>query len=190
MMSVGTSALLHWTSSAISDEEFELLVARNPELCFERTAEGDLIVTPPTATDGGRRNAALTRALGNWNEREGKGVVFDSSTGFRLPDTAIRSPDASWIANARWEALSNDQRETYAPLCPDVAIEILSHTDNRKLARERIEAFRANGAALVVLIDPFARAIEVDGERRPWQRIELAFPGCDTPFVLDPASLE
>ena len=174
----------------ISDEEFELLVARNPELCFERTAEGDLIVTPPTSSDGGRRNAALMAALVNWNEREGKGIVFDSSTGFRLPDSAIRSPDASWIANARWATLSKVQRETYAPLCPDVAIEIISHTDNRKLARERIEAFRKNGAALVIVIDPFARALEVNGEAKPWQRIALAFPGCETPFVLDPASLE
>jgi len=189
-MSVGTSALVHWTSPAISDEDFALLVARNPELCLERTAEGDLIVTPPTSSDGGRRNATLALALGVWNEREGKGVVFDSSTGFTLPDTAIRSPDASWIANARWAALSKDQRETYAPLCPDVAIEIVSHTDNRRLARERIEAFRKNGAALVVLIDPFARALEVNGEGKPWQRTALDFPGCETPFVLDSASLE
>lgn len=189
-MSVGASTLLHWITPAISDEEFGLLVLRNPELGFERTAEGDLLVTPPTASDGGRRSAALIVALGTWNEREGKGVVFDSSTGFKLPDSAIRSPDASWIARARWEQLTSAQRDTYAPICPDAVFEILSHTDRKCEARERIAAFRKNGASLTVLIGPFAKALEVDGKPSPWARTEIAMPGCDEPFALDPRKLE
>ncbi len=188
-MNVGDTALLHWITPAISDEDFEQMVRRNPELNFERTAEGDLIVTPPTGSDGGRQSARLIIALGIWNDREGKGAVFDSSAGFKLPDTAIRSPDASWIERSRWESLTPAQRKTYAPICPDAVFELLSHTDRKREVRDRLASFRKNGASLAVLIDPLARKLEVDGAAVPWARIELTVARDAAPFVLDPETL-
>jgi Uma2 family endonuclease len=132
----------------------------------------------------------LTAKLYLWNEQEGKGVVFDSSAGFRLPDTSVYGPDAAWVQKWKWDALTEEQRERFAPLCPDVIFEIVSRTDSRREARERIDAFRSNGAFIAVLIDPYQRWVEINGDRRDWERIELRFPGCGTAFVLDPSDLE
>jgi len=186
----GSALQLHWITPAISDGDIERLSERNPELCFERTADGDLVVTPPAGSESGRRNAALTAMLATWNKAEGKGVVFDSSAGFKLPDSSLRSPDAAWVERARWERLTPSQREGFAPICPDVVFELVSRTDRGHQARQRIESFRRNGASLAILIDPYERTIEVDGERRAWEPVELKFPTCNSAFVLDPQDLE
>src|SRR5690348_7054014 len=120
MMSGATT--IHWIRP-VSDEEIELLSERNPELCFERSAEGDLVVTPPAGSNSGRRNATLTGMLFAWNKAAGNGVVFDSSAGFVLPDSSLLSPDASWIRRSRWEQLTPEQRDRFAPVCPDVVME-------------------------------------------------------------------
>ena len=187
---MGDTVLLHWITPAISDAEIEQLSSRNPELCFERSADGDLIVTPPAGSESGRRNALITAMLFLWNEAEGNGVVFDSSAGFRLPDTSLLSPDASWIQRSRWERLTLEEREAFAPICPDVVLELMSPSDRGARARERILAFRKNGAAIAVLVDPFERSLEINGVRQPWQTLELAFPGCVTSFTFDPRKLE
>ncbi|MBV8723113.1 MAG: Uma2 family endonuclease, partial [Candidatus Eremiobacteraeota bacterium] len=126
MMSEATT--IHWIRR-VSDEEIQLLSDRNPELCFERSAEGDLVVSPPAGSNSGRRNATLTGILWSWNARAGKGVVFDSSAGFVLPDSSLLSPDASWIARSRWEGLTPQQQRRFSPLCPEVVMEIMSPSD-------------------------------------------------------------
>ncbi len=180
---------IHWVGP-VSDDDLLELNLRNRSLSFERSADGDIIVTPPAGSNSSRRNGVLTLELGVWNRREGKGVVFDSSAGFRLPDTSVYGPDAAWVQKWKWDALTEDQQERFAPLCPDVVFEIISRTDNRREVRERIDAFHKNGAAIVVLIDPYRRSIEINGARREWETVELRFPGCETAFVLDPNDLE
>ncbi|MBV8435493.1 MAG: Uma2 family endonuclease [Candidatus Eremiobacteraeota bacterium] len=187
MMSEATT--IHWIRS-VSDKEIELLSERNPELCFERSSEGALVVSPPAGSDSGRRNATLTGLLWRWNAQTGKGIVFDSSAGFVLPDSSLLSPDASWIERSRWDALMREQQRRFSPLCPDVVMELMSPSDRGRRARERIDIFGRNGAALTVLLDPDERLMEVNGEPRPWRPIDLAFPKCETPFRLDPAELE
>ena len=101
---------------------------------------------------------------------------------------ALIGGDQSW--RSRWERLTQEQRERFAPICPDVVLELMSRTDRGNRARERITSFRKNGAVWAVLIDPYKRAIEVNGETKPWEPIEFVFPGCETPFVLDPCELD
>lgn len=180
---------IHWIRN-VSDDEIELLSERNPELCFERNAQGDLVVSPPAGAESGRRNATLTGMLWSWNEQAGAGVVFDSSAGFVLPDSSLLSPDVSWIERSRWERLPAEQRERFAPICPEVVMELISPSDRGKRARERIQIFRRNGAALTVLIDPFERAIEINGVARAWDPVDLSFPNCTAPFRLHLEALE
>jgi Uma2 family endonuclease len=94
----------------LTDERFEQICQSNRDLKFERTAIGELVVVALTGGETGRRNIKLSARLEMWNEQSGTGVAFDSTTGFRLPNGAIRSPDAAWICMERWQALTAEQR--------------------------------------------------------------------------------
>ena len=104
---------------------FYQLCQANPELKLERTAKGELVVMPPTGGETGKTNSNINAQLWLWNEQTELGEVFDSSTGFTLPNGAERSPDASWIEKSRWLSLTAEQKEKFIPLCPDLTIEIL-----------------------------------------------------------------
>jgi Uma2 family endonuclease len=142
------------------DDEILDLSRRNPGFQFERSAAGELIVTP-TGSEGGRRDLELGAQLHAWAKVDGTGVAFGSAAGFRLPDGSLLSPDASWVRRERWQALSADQREGFAPLCPDAAFEIASESDSLPVLRKKMQAYLANGARLAVLIDPQRRMVEV-----------------------------
>jgi Uma2 family endonuclease len=144
----------------VTDDELLTLSERNPGYQFERTSGGELIVTP-TGGESGRRSLRLAQQLGNWTDRDGTGVAFDSSTGFRLPDGAVHAPDTSWVRRDRWEALSRDQRRKFAPLCPDAVFEIRSESQSPAELRAKMRVYLANGARLAVLIDPDERIIEI-----------------------------
>ncbi|MBI4276923.1 MAG: Uma2 family endonuclease [Armatimonadetes bacterium] len=142
-----------------SDQEILDLSRRNPGLRFERGPGGDLIVTP-TGSKGGRREAELVAQLHRW-AREHGGATFGASAGFRLPDGSLLSPDASWVRQERWEAMSPEDQERFAPLCPDAVFEIASRTDALADLRAKMHVYLANGAQIAVLIDPFNRKVEV-----------------------------
>src|SRR5713101_3205430 len=76
----------------MTDDQFFALCQQNRDLRLERTAQGDIIVMPPTGFETGNRNGEITRQLGNWAKRDGAGLVCDSSTAFKLPNGADRSP--------------------------------------------------------------------------------------------------
>jgi Uma2 family endonuclease len=99
--------------------------------------------------------------LGNWAERDGSGIAFDSSAGFILPNGALRSPDAALVRRERWEALSRDQREKFPPLCPDFAVELRSPFDRLPTVQRRMRELIRNGTQLGWLIDPQRRAVHV-----------------------------
>jgi Uma2 family endonuclease len=173
------------------DDDILELSRRNPGFQFERTASGELIVTP-ASSKAGRRGAALALQLGRWAERGG-GVVFDSSTGFHLPDGSLLSPDAAWMLQERWEALTPDQQDSFAPLCPDAVFEIASKSDTLARLRAKMRAYLANGARLAVLIDPQRRVVEVYLPGRDAEAFESpgsvpldpVLPG----FTLDPETI-
>ncbi len=148
-----------------SDDEILELSNRNPGYQFERSATGELIVTPGSF-ETGRREAVLVTQLSRWAEVQGKGVVFSSSTGFRLPDGSLLSPDAAWLPEERWMALTPEQRDSFGPLCPDAVFEILSTSDSLRVLRAKMQAYLVNGVRLAVLIDPQHRTVEVSVPRR------------------------
>ena len=135
----------------------------NPGWQIERDADGTILMSP-TNSDGGRRNARLTYLLEAWNEREKRGVVFDSSTGFTMPDGAILSPDGAWIRADRWRALSLDERGGYARIVPDVCAEIVSPSQTQADVVRKAVRYRNYGASFVLVIDPQRHETWSDGE--------------------------
>jgi len=155
----------------VTPEQFAQLAIANGDLRLERTATGELIVSPPTGGESGRRNFNLTTQLGIWlvaNEHLAEG--FDSSTGFELPNGAYRSPDASWVSRERWERLTQGEQEGFVPLCPDFVVELRSKTDSLKKLQDKMQEYLDNGAQLGWLIDPQNQRVEI---YRPGQVVEV-----------------
>lgn len=159
---------------SLSDEQYFQLCQANRDLRFERTATGELIIMPPTGGETGNRNAAITAQLWIWNEQNKLGKVFDSSTGFKLPNGAFRSPDAAWLKLERWNTLTQAQKEKFIPLCPDFVIELLSPSDRTSVIQEKMLEYLANGSQLGWLINRKSKQVEI---YRPNQEIEvIEFP--------------
>jgi Uma2 family endonuclease len=176
------------TNLRLTPEQFAAVVVANPEAVLELDAEGRLTTMTPTGGDTGARNGSLTSLL--WLAVRHSGLplkVFDSSTGFLLPDGSVRSPDASLVQLGRWQALSQEQRRGFPPLCPDLVVELASPSDRSADLRRRMAAYRANGASLGWLLFPEQRAVEVwdaDGEGRRIEAAErldagVVFPGLE-----------
>jgi len=146
----------------VTPEQFAALAASNRELQLERTAQGELIVNPPTGWETGKRNSRISGELYVWWQNAGEpGEIFESSTGFVLPNDATRSPDASWVSQDRWDALSEEQQGTFANICPDFVVELRSKSDTLKSLQEKMQEYLDNGAKLGWLIDPQNRTVEV-----------------------------
>jgi len=145
----------------LTDEQFYQLCQANRNVRFERTAEGELIVMPPTGGETGDRNSEMNFQLRAWNKQTRLGKVFDSSTGFKLPNGADRSPDAAWVRLERWEALTPEQRQKFPPLAPDFVIELRSATDELKPLQAKMQEYRDNGVRLGWLLDPQRRIVEI-----------------------------
>lgn len=145
----------------LTDEQFFHLCQANRDLRFERTATGELIIMSPTGGETGNRNAGLTAQVWLWNEQNKLGVVFDSSTGFKLPNGADRSPDAAWVKLERWNALTQEQQTRFLPLCPDFVVELLSPSDSLKVTQEKMKEYQENGIRLGWLINRKSRQVEI-----------------------------
>ena len=137
----------------MSDEEFYEFCALNEDHRIERTAAGDILIMAPAGGETGNRNVGLVVQLERWSERDGRGVVFDSSTGFRLPNGATRSPDAAWVLRSRLTCLTREQRRRFLPLCPDFLVELTSPTDRLSKVQEKMQEWMSNGAALGWILD-------------------------------------
>ncbi len=137
----------------LSDEQFFDLCQNNRQYRFERTAKGELIIMSPTGSETGNRNVKLTQQLANWTDEDGRGINFDSSTGFKLPNGSDLSPDAAWMTLEKWDAIAPEQKVKFAPVCPDFVVELRSATDALKPLQEKMEEYLQNGASLGWLID-------------------------------------
>ena len=145
----------------MTEEDFFQLCGANPELRIERSSKGDLIVMSPAGAKTGNRNLKIGARLDVWAESDGTGLAFDSSAGFVLPNGAERAPDAAWVRRSRWDQLTEEQQEAFAPLCPDFVVELLSPSDNLKDVQAKMDEYMANGAQLGWLIDPFEKRVYV-----------------------------
>jgi Uma2 family endonuclease len=144
------------TAKPMTDEEFTELCAEHPDLFFEMTADGQLIVMAPTQPLTSVRNANITVPLGVWARKDKRGVVLESSGGFVLPNGARRSPDASWVLSSRIK-----DPEGFLHFCPDFVIELKSKTDRLKALKKKMQEYMENGAQLGWLIDPAKRTVTI-----------------------------
>jgi Uma2 family endonuclease len=145
----------------MTDEQFFQLCQNNRELRFERNANGELIIMPPTGGETGNKNARITQQVMNWTDADGTGIAFDSSTCFKLPNGADRSPDASWIKLERWNALTDEEKQKFPPIYPDFVIELLSPSDSLKTTQEKMREYIDNGVRLGILINRKSRQVEI-----------------------------
>jgi Uma2 family endonuclease len=137
-----------------TDEEFYNFCMDNPELKFERTANGEIIIMSNTGGITGDRNSEINFQIRAWNRIYQLGKVFDSSTAFRLPNGAVRSPDAAFVSTSKWNSLTSEQKKKFPPICPDFIIELKSESDTIADLRKKImEDWLANGCQLAWLID-------------------------------------
>lgn len=140
-------------------DEFYTFCQANRDLRIERTAAGDVVIMPPAFSDTGNRNFNLAVRLGIWAEQDGTGLGFDSSSGFTLPNGAIRSPDAAWIKADRWNELTEEEKASFAPICPDFVIELRSASDTLSDLQAKMQEYVDNGVLLGWLIDRKNRTV-------------------------------
>lgn len=146
---------------SITDSDLERLSADNPEARFETNKEGHLMVISPTGSESGRKNGKLFFQVELWNVRSNLGVTFDSSTGFKLSNGAVRSPDVTWIHLDRWNELSPKQQHKFAPIDPDFVIELLSPTDDLTQLQAKMLEYMDCGVKLGWLINPEDKQVEI-----------------------------
>ncbi len=156
-MTVDISSLM--ALPQMSEAQFYAFCRCNQDLRIERTHKGEVIIMPPAFSDTGNRNNQISYQLTRWAEEDGTGEVFDSSSGFTLPNGAIRSPDASWIQRDLWNALTEDQKASFAPICPNFVIELRSSSDTLKSLQEKMHEYIENGVSLGLLIDRQNRTV-------------------------------
>lgn len=156
----------------LTDEQFFQLCQANENLRFERNATGELIVMTPVGGESSNRNGRINQQLFNWADTDGTGIAFDSSGGFKLPNGADRSPDAAWIKLERWNALTQQQKEKFPPICPDLVIELLSPSDSLKVAQDKMKEYRDNGVCLGWLINRKSRQVEIYRQNREVEVLE------------------
>lgn len=145
----------------VTNQQFFDLCQVNRDMRLELTAQGEMIMMTPAGGETSSSNSGLTAQLWVWNQHYALGRVFDSSGGFILPNGATRSPDAAWIPQARWDALSKEERKRFLLLCPDFVVELRSPSDAIQTLQKKMREYMDNGARLGWLIDAQARCVEV-----------------------------
>jgi len=148
-------------SLQLSDDQFYQLCQNNRDLCFERNCQRNLIIMSPTGGETGERNSEINYQLRSWNKHYQLGKVFDSSTGFKLPNDADRSPDSAWIPLEKWNNLTLEKRQGFVPLCPDFVIELRSKSDNLKSLQDKMQEYLENGNKLGWLINRQEKKVEI-----------------------------
>ncbi|MGK7884602.1 MAG: Uma2 family endonuclease [Crocosphaera sp.] len=152
---------IKFDSCQLTDEQFYKLCQDNRDLRFERNSKGDMMIMPPTGGETSERNSEINFQLRLWNKQYKLGKVFESSGGFKLPNGADRSPDASWITLDRWNNLTLKQRQKFLPLCPDFVIELRSPSDSLKTLQEKMQEYIENGTKLAWLINRKDKQVEI-----------------------------
>lgn len=176
----------------LTREQFYQLCQVNHDIRMERSHTGDLILIPPTGWETGKRNADLITELNLWNRQTNLGVVFDSSTGFSLPNGSDRSPDVAWVQKKRIDAIAPDPAK-FLPLAPDFVVELRSATDKLAVLQQKMTEYQECGVRLGWLIDPQNKQVEIYREGTSSERLdnpaqlsgEAVLPG----FILNLADI-
>jgi Uma2 family endonuclease len=173
----------------MTDEQFFHFCQQNRDYRIERTAQGEIIIMPPTGSETGNRNFDLIIQLGIWTRQNQTGIGFDSSTGFTLPNGSIKSSDAAWIKLEKWNRLTPEQQQKFAPICPDFVVKLRSPSDNLKRLQDKLQDYIDNGTLLGWLIDRKQQQVYIYRPNQPVDCLtqpstlseESVLPG----FVLD-----
>lgn len=148
-------------TSHMTDEEFFWFCQENKDLRIERNENLEIIIMAPVGTFGGYKSGEAFGQLLLWNKKSKTGKVFDSSTGFTLPNRAMLSPDASWISNERWATVPKQEYHRFAHVCPEFVIEVRSKNDTLEDLKAKMNVWISNGAQLAWLIDPFEKQVYI-----------------------------
>ncbi len=146
---------------SLSDAQLLAFCKKHDELRVERDEHGALLLMTPATGTTANANLYLSRIFGNWTEEDGRGLAFDSSGGFSLPDGSMRSPDVAWMSFDRWNRLTEDQQDSFVPAVPEFVIELRSKTDRLKPVQSKMKKWIVNGVELAWLLDPKERAVTV-----------------------------
>ena len=166
----------------MTDEQFFAFCQQNRDYRIERNATGEITIMPPTGSETGNRNFDLIVQLGIWTRQNGTGIGFDSSAGFTLPNGAMKSSDAAWIKLEKWQTLTPEQQQKFAPICPDFIIELRSPSDNLQPLKDKLQEYINNGVSLGWLIDRKNRKVYI---YRPNSEVECL----DNPATLSGESI-
>ena len=177
-ISTGTPPIILQFEPALNltEDQFFEFCQINRELILERTAQREVVIMSPLGGLSGRREAQINKQLANWAELNGTGEVFSPSTGYRLPDGSVRSPDASWVSFAQLKKLTADEAVKFLPLCPEFVIELRSPTDRVKYLQEKMADYMDNGAQMGLLIIPELKQVFVYRKNQPALQVD----NCDT----------
>jgi Uma2 family endonuclease len=145
----------------LTEQQFYQLCQANSEAKLELNSYGELVIMSPTGGTTGNRNIKLSTRLEIWTEKNQNGIAFDSSTMFRLPNGALRSPDAAWITLERWKNLSIEEQNEFPPICPDFVVELRSASDSLKSLPEKMQEYMENGTRLGWLLNPKKQEVEI-----------------------------
>ncbi|WP_445626868.1 Uma2 family endonuclease [Nostoc sp. DSM 114167] len=156
----------------LTDNQFYQLCRENPEIKFERNARGELLIMPPTGGETGNRNIEIAADFVIWNRQTQLGICFDSSTCFKLPNGANRSPDVAWIRKERWDTLTPEEQEKFPPIAPDFVLELMSPSDSLKETQEKMQEYIDNGVKLGWLINSKLRQVEIYSLGQPVEILE------------------
>ena len=154
----------------LTDDQFYELCRENPDVKFERNTKGEIIVLLPTGGETGSYNSEINADFVFWNRQIKLGICFDSSTCFKLPSGANRSPDVSWIKKSRWDALTSEQKQKFPPIAPDFVLELMSPTDSLKETQDKMQEYMNNQVKLGWLINRKNRRVEI---YRQGQAVEI-----------------
>jgi Uma2 family endonuclease len=177
-------------TAGLTDDEFLRFCLDNPDLRIERNSKLEIIIMSPTGSLSGKINTEILRQLSNWNYQHSKGEVFDSSSGFLLPDKSVLSPDVSWISSKKWKSLTLEQQISFAPVCPEFVIEVRSKADNLEELKKKMMVWLKNGAEVAWLIDPSNDVTWIFRQAKPVEEIKgfdkkITGEGPVSGFVLD-----
>lgn len=165
--------VLNLKTVGLSNEQFHKLCQSNENYRIEQTAQGELLIMAPVGAISGNRESEFNADIVIWNRQTQLGKVFSSSTIFNLPNGGKRSPDVAWIANERWESLTSEEQEKFAPICPDFVIELRSRTGSLRQLQEKMQEYLNSGLRLGWLINPQNQQVEIYRQNQPTEIVEL-----------------
>jgi Uma2 family endonuclease len=164
----------------MTDDDYFAFCMANPDVRFERTAQGEIIIVPPAGAESDNQSVEVIGQLREWAKRDGRGRAFGSSVEFILPTGAALSQDAAWVSNARLSNLSKDQLRKFPPVSPEFVVEVMSPSDRLKPAMEKMNEWLRGGVDLAWLIHADTQTVYIyrAGQHEPEQRSNItSLPG-------------